>query len=430
MRHLLAFLPLLCAGAPAGKPTFYKDVLPILQSRCQECHRAGEIAPSQFVSYKETRPWAKAIRESVLSRRMPPWFADAAHGHFSNDRALPKSEIDTLVAWADAGAPEGNSKEAPAPRQWTSGWAIAKPDAVIEMPGAFDVPGAGKIDYQYVVVPSGLTEDRWVRMVEARPSARSVVHHAVIYIREPGNPWLRGEAQPGVPFVPPRTTPDGKPRGDTGGAGSDILTIYTPGNSPDVFRDGQAKLVKAGSDLVFQMHYTANGKAASDKTSVGVVFASEAPRERVITLAAVNDRFVILPGDPNYRVPARLRFANAGKLLSFFPHMHVRGKAFEYRFKPSGGDEQVLLHVPDYNFNWQLTYRLETPLEVKPGDEMEVAGWFDNSPNNKFNPDPKVEVRWGEQSWEEMMIGFFDVAISPELDRRTFLRRQPQKKTD
>lgn len=427
MRFLLTLAPALCLAAP---PTFYKDVLPVLQNRCQECHRAGEIAPSQFLTYKETRPWAKAIREAVLSRRMPPWFADPAHGKFLNDRAMSRAEIDTLVAWADTGALEGEPKHAPAPRRWTQGWAIPEPDAVFEMPRAFEVPAQGKIDYQYIVVPSGFTEDKWVRMVEARPSARSVVHHAVVYIREPGNNWLRGEARDGEPFVPPRSTPDGKPRGDTGGVGSDILTIYTPGNSPDVFRDGQAKLIKAGSDFVFQMHYTAAGKAAADKTSVGLVFASEPPRERVITVAAANDRFVIPPGEPNFQVPMRFKFANPGTLLSFFPHMHLRGKAFEYRFKPAGGAERVLLRVPSYNFNWQLTYRLENPLAVQPGDEMEVAGWFDNSPNNKFNPDPKAEVRWGEQSWEEMMVGFFDIAVSPAIDRRTFFRRLPPKKTD
>lgn len=410
----------------AESPTFYKDVLPILQSRCQECHRDGEIGPMPLMTYKETRPWAKAIREVVKTKKMPPWFADPAHGRFSNDRSMGQQEIDTLALWAESGAAEGAKADAPKPREWPTGWQIPKPDVVFTMPAAFDVPAKGKIDYQYIVVPTGFTEDKWVRIVEARPSARSVVHHVVVYVREPASKWLRGEAVPGVPFVPPRTTPDGRPRSDIGGGGSDILTIYTPGNIPDNFAPQQAKLIKAGSDLVLQMHYTANDKsAASDQTSVGIVFANEPPVERVLTLALVNDKFVIPPGAPNYRVPAKVTLPNAGTLLSFFPHMHLRGKAFEYRLAQPGENEEILLNVPNYNFNWQLTYRLDKPIALKPGAVMSAAGWFDNSLNNPYNPDPKAEVRWGEQSWEEMMIGFFDVAVPAGVDHRSFFQKKP-----
>jgi len=423
------WLPILFVSTlSAATPTFNKDVLPVLQARCQECHREGEIGPMAFTSYKEVRPWAKAIREVVRSRKMPPWFADSAYGHFSNDRSLTQQEIDTLAAWADAGAPEGSPKDAPSRRSWPTGWAIPKPDMVVSMPTAFDVPLNGTVDYQYIVVPTGLTEDKWVRIVEARPSARAVVHHIVVYIREPDSKWLRGEAQPGIPFVPPRKTPDGKPRNDIGGAGSDILTIYTPGNIPDTFKPGQAKLIKAGSDLVFQMHYTANGKAAaSDKSSVAMIFANERPAERVLTLALANDKFVIPPGDGNYKVTTSAELPNSGTLLSFFPHMHVRGKAFEYKLTQPGEEQKTLLKVPNYNFNWQLTYRLEQPIELKEGAKMDMAAWFDNSANNPFNPDPKAEVRWGEQSWEEMMIGFFDVAVPSNVDKRNFFRKKQVK---
>jgi hypothetical protein len=412
------------AKKPQVSATFYKDVLPILQSRCQECHRQGEIGPMALTTYNEVRPWAKAIREVVRARKMPPWFADPAYGHFANDRSMSQSEIDLLTAWADSGGPEGNAKDAPLARSWPTGWGIAPPDVVFTMPSAFEVPAKGAVDYQYIVIPTGFTEDKWVQAVEARPSARSVVHHVVVYVREPGSKWLRGEAQAGVPFVPPRATPDGKPRSDIGGAGSDILTIYTPGNVPDTFRPNQAKLIKAGSDLVFQMHYTANGKtAAADKTSVGLIFAKQPPAERVLTVALANDKFVIPPGDGNHRAPAQATLPKGGTLLSFFPHMHVRGKAFEYKLAQPGAEQQTLLRVPNYNFNWQLTYRLEKPIALQPGAKMEVAGWFDNSPNNAFNPDPKAEVRWGEQSWEEMMIGFFDVAVPADMDRRSFFKR-------
>jgi hypothetical protein len=411
----------------APSVTFYKDVLPIMQSRCQECHRDGEIAPMAFTTYKEVRPWAKAIREVVQTKKMPPWFADPAYGHFSNDRSMSDQEVKTFVNWVDEGAEEGSPQDAPTARDWPSGWGIPKPEMVVSMPSAFEVPASGKVDYQYIVVPTGLKEDKWVQMVEARPSARSVVHHIVVYIREPESKWLRGEAVPGIPFVPPRTTADGKPRSDIGGGGNGILTIYTPGNVPDMFRPGQAKLIKAGSDLVFQMHYTASGKAAADKASVGLIFAKERPAERVLTVAVMNDKFVIPPGDGNYKVPGGTTLPNGSTLLSFFPHMHVRGKAFEYKLTQPDAEPETLLKVPNYNFNWQLTYKLEKPLELKPGARMDVAGWFDNSPNNPFNPDPKSEVRWGEQSWEEMMIGFFDVAVPFDMDQKSFYRKKPVK---
>jgi hypothetical protein len=429
---ILLMAAALLPAASTRKVTFYKDVLPILQNRCQECHRSGEIGPMEFTTYKQTRPWAKAIRESVAAKRMPPWFADPNHGTFANDRSLPQSEVEALLAWVDAGAPEGSAKDQPPEKQWTSGWNIPRPDSVIEMPAEFTVPANGKVDYQYIIIPTNFKEDKWVRMVEARPSNRRLVHHAVIFVREPGNPWLRGEAEPGRPFVPPRTTAEGKPRGgDIDGFGSEMLTVYTPGNLPDMFKPTQAKLIKAGSDLVFQMHYTANGTAGTDKTAVGLVFAPEPPKERVITVSVANTRFTIPPGDPDFHVPLKVNLPNSGTLLSFFPHMHLRGKAFEYKLQQPGEAPQTLLKVNKYDFNWQLTYRLATPIEIKPGAKMDLSAWFDNSPNNPYNPDPKASVRWGEQSWEEMMVGFFDVAVPREMDRRSFLRPAgAQKKSD
>ena len=421
-------------AAPPAKVTsgvtYNKDVLPILQNRCQACHRPGEIGPMPFLTYKETRPWAKAIREAVSSTKMPPWFADPKYGHFANDRSMSRKEIETISAWVDSGVPEGNPKDRPAAREFIDGWAMDKPDAVYQIPTAFPVPASGTVEYQYIVVPTNLTEDKWVRMTEARPTNRAVVHHVVVYIREPNSKWLRGEATPGVPFVPPAKTADGKPRSDIGGGGSDILTIYTPGNSPDVWRPGLAKLIKAGSDLVFQLHYTANGKAGEDQSRVGVVFAKEPPAERVMTLGLGTDKFAIPPGDPNYRVPFTATLPNSSTLLSFFPHMHLRGKAFEYKVTQPGGEQETLLKIDNYNFNWQLTYRLENPLLLQEGAKIEVAGYFDNSPNNPYNPDPKATVKFGEQSWEEMMIGFIDVAIDAKMDKKTFLAKKPVKADD
>jgi hypothetical protein len=361
---------------------------------------------------------------------MPPWFADSKYGHFANDRSMSRQEIDTLVAWVDSGAVEGNPKDRPAAREFVAGWAMPKPDVVYQIPTAFPVPAKGTVEYQYIVVPTNLTEDKWVQIVEARPTNRAIVHHIVVYIRDPSSKWLRGEATPGVPFVPPAKNPDGKPRNDIGGAGSDILTIYTPGNSPDTWRTGLAKVVKAGSDLVFQLHYTANGTAGEDQSLVGLVFAKEAPAERVMTLAIGDSKFAIPPGDPNYQVSAKAELPNGSTLLSFFPHMHVRGKGFEYKVTQPGGEQETLLKINDYNFNWQLTYRLEKPLVLQDGAKIECSGYFDNSPNNPYNPDPKATVKFGEQSWEEMMIGFFDVAVDAKLDKKTFFSKKPSKADD
>src|ERR1017187_2900882 len=250
---LAASLPALAAATPS--PVFYKDVLPILQNRCQECHRPGEIAPMHFLSYADTRPWAKAIREAVLTRKMPPWFADPQYGHFANDRSLSKQEIDTLQHWVDAGAQEGSAKDAPSARAWPPGWNIGTPDAVFEMPQAVEIPASGAIEYQYIILPTRFSEDKWVQQVEVRPTDAATVHHAVVYIREPGSQWLKGrpsgQAFP-LPIAKSLTT-------------SDILLVYTPGNSFDGWRPGMAKKIKAGSDLVLQMHYTAKGKPSAHR---------------------------------------------------------------------------------------------------------------------------------------------------------------------
>jgi hypothetical protein len=361
---------------------------------------------------------------------MPPWFADPHFGKFSNDRSMPQSEIDMVVSWVDGGAPEGSAKDRRAQPTFLTGWNIPNPELVIQAPKPFQVPKDGEVDYQYIVLPMGLKEDKWIETVEARPSDRSVVHHIVVYVREPGNNWLRGEAEPGVAFVPPSTTKDGKPRNDIGGAGNEILTIYTPGNLPDRWKPGQAKFVRAGSDIVLQLHYTPNGKSvAADLSRVGIIFAKEQPKERVMTMAASNSKFAIPPGDGNYRVDSRpSRLPNEATLMSFFPHMHLRGKAFEYRLKTPGKEKEVLLSVPKYDFNWQLTYKLEQPMLLPAGSEIEVSGWFDNSPNNKFNPDPTATVKFGEQSREEMCIGFFDISFDAKLTPDQFFKapKKPQ----
>ena len=415
MRVALLALAFLGAAAAATKPvdiTFNKDVLPVLQKNCQNCHRPGEAGPMSFMDFEHTRPWAKAIKTAVVSKQMPPWYADSKYGHFSNDRSLGKSDIDTLVSWADSGAKEGDPKDAPGAVAFTEGWQISKPDYVIEMPKDYAIPASGTIDYQYIMMHSGLTEDRYVRFAEARPGNKQLVHHIIAFIREPGNSWLK-DAVPGVPIVP-------KKGGD--GQQGEFLVGYAPGVPPQELKPGQAKLVKAGSDIILQMHYTANGTAGTDRSRIGLVFAKEPPTEKVVTLAAANPKFAIPPGDSNYRVDSKLVLQHDSKLVSLLPHMHFRGKDFVYTATYPTGEKEILLNVPHYDFNWQLGY-VEADQKVLPkGTIIECTAHYDNSANNKYNPDPTKEVHWGDQTWEEMMIGFFDVAVPLDVTTQDMVR--------
>jgi len=284
------------------------------------------------------------------------------------------------------------------------------------------LPAKGDVEYQYIVVPTGFTEDQWVQMAELRPGNPAVVHHAVVYIREPGSSWLP-DAKPGIPYVPPGRT--ARERLLNGSTTSDILMVYAPGNIPEKWAPSLGKFIKAGSNLVFQMHYTPKGHATSDQSRVGIVFARTTPGRRVITLQLGNDRFIIPPGDPNHRVEAWGTLPNDATLLSFFPHMHLRGKSFEYNIIEPDNRRRTLLREQPYNFHSQLSYRLKQQLPLKAGTKIECVAYYDNSRNNPNNPDSEEAVRFGPQSWEEMMIGFFDVAIDAHLDKRAFFVRHP-----
>ena len=423
---VLAGAMTLAAAAADNKPnvTFHKDVLPVLQKHCQECHRPGEIGPMALLDYKQTRPWAKAIKAQVLAQKMPPWPINRTVGKFANDRSLSKAEIDTLVAWVDGGAKEGNAKDAPKPVEWVKGWNIGKPDFEVEMPVEIDVPADGTLEYTYIVVPTNFKEDKWVRATEVRPGNRTVVHHAVFFIRPPGNKWM-AEAKPGVPYNPPIKS-EGQRFSNLLGGNNDILTIYTPGMVPDKWDDTRAKFIPAGSDLVFQMHYTVSGKAAKDRTKLGIVFANEAPKERVMTLGALNNQIAIPPGDPNYTAKAMTPINNNMTMLSLWPHMHLRGKSFEYELEYADGKREKLFQMDQWSLAWQLNYILAEPKKLAPGMKVHIKASWDNSPNNPNNPDPKATVKWGDQSWEEMMIGFFDVAVDPSFKDRNDLMRPRQ----
>jgi hypothetical protein len=367
-----------------------------------------------LLTYGDVRPWASAIKEAVLLKRMPPWFADPHVGKaFSNDRSLSEQEIETLAGWADAGAPEGDPEAKPKPVEFVDGWNIGQPDTVFEMQQQFDVPAEGVVDYQYLVIPSGFTEDKWVERAEIRPGNRAVLHHVIVFVRPPGSTYM-SEARPGEFFVPAHYDETKEKRNDK----REFLIGFAPGTVPEELEPGQAKLIPAGSDFVLQLHYTPNGKAGADKTYFGLVFAKEPPRERVVTMAVSTRDFVIPPGAPNHRVEADLKIKQDMTLTAMLPHMHLRGKAFEYRVVFPDGRKETLLRVPRYDFNWQLSYYLKTPLLLPEGARLECTAWYDNSPNNPQNPDPRKEVRYGDQSWEEMMFGFFDVSFPVDKEEQ------------
>ncbi len=417
MTRLIAALVAVVAPVVADSaPVFYKDVLPILQQHCQACHRQGEIAPMPLTTFGEVRPWAKDIGEKVMLRKMPPWFANPQFGRFANDPSLSTAEIRTIQAWVEAGAPEGARSEAPPPVHWEAGWNIS-PDIIFSMPEPFRIPAKATIDYQYLIIPTHFSTDRWVKAVEIRPSDRRVVHHAVLYVREPGSSWLRDVA-PGVMYAPQASNTEALRRSrDTK---ADILAVYTPGAPAMLCPPGMAKKIPAGSDLIIQFHYTSLETATQDQTDIGIAMMDEEPKERILTLQMGSDDFVISPGDHDHRVSVSGTLPRDALLLSMLAHMHLRGSEFEFLLTQPGGQAETLLDVKPYDFYWQLDYQLETPRLLHRGDRLTWIGHFDNSANNPRNPDPAAEVRWGEQSWQEMMIGFFDVAVPPDVDKESF----------
>ena len=414
------------AHAANSAPTFYRDVLPILQQHCQRCHRAGEIGPFPLVTFDDARAKSQKIAAAVRDKKMPPWFADSCCGHFSNDPSLTPQEIATLVSWAETGTLAGEAGDAPRTPHWTEGWNIPQPDMIVQMPTPVPLHARGDIEYTYEIVPTGFTEGKWVQMSEIRPSSRMNVHHAVVYARPPSSQWLR-HAPVGVPFTASDLKTD-EDRRDAHWTDADVLLVYAPGSSPDNWPAGMAKYVPAGSDIVFQMHYMAHGHPASDQSSIGIVFAKEPPKQRVLTLQLTNDHFAIPPGADDFRVEARGTIPNDTTLLSFLPHMHLRGKRFEYNIVRPHGQIETLLRVK-WDFYWQMSYRLAEPMQLKAGTMLQAVAWYDNSKNNPHNPDADAEVRWGDQTYDEMMVGFFDVAVPANIDKQQFFIRGAARKT-
>jgi hypothetical protein len=425
--------------APAAQEfapiTFHQDVVPILQKHCQSCHRPGQVAPMSFMTYAETRPWAKAIKEAILTRKMPPWFADPQYGHFKNDRSLRSADFETITRWVDTGAVEGDPRKAPAPVDWPKdGWEIL-PDVIVSGP-SFHVPAQTKnnvIEWTYITVPSGFMEDTWVTSMEIRPSQPAVTHHICVYFR-PHTPEVmynfpRSVNQPRDATgnnLPEAAGVGRRPASITAGSNG-IEGCYVPGRASEDYRPYNAgKLIKAGTAIVFQVHYTPIGAAVTDRPRIGFTVTKTQPEFQYVTLqiSAPSDAksFAIPPNDPNWESPsAGTTFRMDADLVRMSPHMHLRGKDMAYQLVHPDGKTETILSVPRYDSNWQLGYELAQPLKVVKGTDLVVTAHYDNSSNNKFNPDPNRTVYYGEMVWEEMMHAFFSVVVGKDVDPGTII---------
>ena len=415
--------PQQAAAASAAAPTFSADVAPIMYAKCVTCHRPGEVAPMSLITYKDVRPWASSIREKVTTRVMPPWHADRQYGVFRNEQSLTQSEIDTIVKWANAGAPEGNPSRMPALPKFPEGWQIGTPDAVFEMPTAYSIPAKGEIAYQYFEVPTNFAEDRWMQAGEVRAGDRAHVHHIIVYVKEP-NPTARPNvmtnrpimsAAPAAAVAPAAPRPAAAPRAEAASpvarTGDQMLVNWAVGEDAPVFLPGMAKRIPKGSSLVFQVHYTTNGTPGTDKSRIGLIFAKEPPKREVRTGMILNPLFAIPPGAANHEIQAEGTFSEDVNVWSLHPHMHLRGKDMTYTATYPDGRSEIVLRVPKFDFGWQTDYWLAKPLVLPKGSKLHVSAHYDNSTANRHNPDATATVRWGDQTWEEMMIGFFTYTV-------------------
>jgi mono/diheme cytochrome c family protein len=412
-------------SSPAASVTFNKDVLPILQENCQGCHRPGEVAPMSLLGYSDARPWAKSIKAAVASKKMPPWFADRAFdGHFTDQKTLTDAQIATVVSWVDNGSPEGDAKDKPAPKTFYEGWNI-RPDVIVKMPKAFVLPTNGTIPYKHILVKANFPEDMWVTAAEMRPGNPKVVHHGKVWVRPPGSKWME-DSIPGEAYdTGTAARKEGAPNESRGGRKmgeaqeTDILAKFNPGLGAQEFNiEGAAKFIPKGSDLVFELHYTADGKDETDVSEVGLTVTKTAPvsRKYFYTSGPSAGNLVLRPNDGNAEVAAE---ATVGlddvKLVYMQPHMHLRGKDMEVRAIYPTGEMQTLLKVK-FDFNWQEGYQLKEPIPLPKGTRLISILHYDNSANNAYNPDPSQEVHWGEQNWEEMGNLFVGVTMNLKDD--------------
>ena len=414
--------PQSASTSPAG-PTFSADVAPILYAKCVGCHRPGEVAPMSLITFKDVVPWASSIREKVTTRVMPPWHADRQYGSFRNEQSLTQGEIDTIVKWVNAKTPEGDPSRMPALPKFPEGWQIGTPDVVLAMPTAYAIPATGEIQYQYFEVPTNFTEDRWMQAGEVRAGDRAHVHHIIVYVKAP-NPTPATSVMVNRPItsaapaaaVAPLAQRQAAPRPPTGASpvartGDQMLVNWAVGEDAPVFLPGMAKRIPKGSSLVFQVHYTTNGTPSRDQSRIGLIFAKQPPTREVRTGMILNPLLAIPPGAGNHEIAAEGTFTEDVNVWSLHPHMHLRGKDMTYTATYPDGRSEIVLRVPKFDFGWQTDYWLAKPLVLPKGSKLHVSAHYDNSTANRHNPDPAVTVRWGDQTWEEMMIGFFTYTV-------------------
>ncbi len=397
-----------------------------MQRSCVPCHQPGQIAPMSFTSYGQVRPWARAIRQVALTRAMPPWHAEESKLHsFRNDRALPQKDVNTILAWVDAGAVEGAPLPPFVSHMESNTWKLGKPDMVVQVPG-FKVPASGFLPYSFLIVPLHLDHDTWVRAAEFRIDQRRVIHHINAYVRSPESSYLSGFPS-GEIFVPTVAERGKKRAGERIFDRRQMLLGYEPGYEPTPWLDNGAKLIKAGSDLVFELHYNPNGKETLDHSEFGLYFSQTAPEKRVLAIDTLRDLdLAIPPGDSNYQSQTSVVLARPVQVLSVQPHMHLRGKSMCVRAVYPDGHAETLVNVPKYDFNWQTTYAFRDPVNLPTGTKLESVAGFDNSNNNPNNPDPKATVHWGDQTVDEMHIAFLELVIEANADPEMIFKTPPK----
>jgi peroxiredoxin len=377
---------------PAGDITYTKHVAAIVHRHCVRCHRPGEVAPFALTAYDDVRSWAETIQEVIADGRMPPWHANPKHGRFMNDARLPDSAKELVAAWVRNGCPEGDKADLPELPQFAEGWQIPKPDVVFQMPGPFAVPARGVVEYQHFTIDPGFKEDKWVKCAEVRPGNRMVTHHLIAFFHPPGTE----EFEPIEPLY-------------------NSIAGFAPGMPPSIYPEGMYRRIPAGSKIIIQAHYTPNGKAQTDRSELGLVFADPKSVQKEFTVAAaLNWQFMIPPGAKGHRVEASHRLEQEALLFALTPHMHLRGKSFRFDAIYPDGREEILLDVPRYDFNWQNTYALTEPLRLPEGTQIRCTAAYDNSAENLANPNPNLPVTWGDQTWQEMMIGTMGVCLAEQ----------------
>lgn len=370
--------------------TYSSHIKRILQDNCEQCHRPGQVGPFPLQDYDTVRGWSAMMYSVVHQGRMPPWNAHPDyHGKFANERAMPEEEKKMLLAWIENGMPRGNPEEDPEDRRYSQMWRIGRPDKVFTMKTAYEVPPEGVVEYQYFSIPTSFRDDMWVTAMEARPGAADVVHHILAFV----------------------TDSQGRTDNSRLGLEDGYLAAQVPGDIPSVYPEGYGKRIPAGSNLVLQLHYTTNGKKRKDKSKIALRFSDEPPTYEVKTRGIYNDRFTIPAGAENHEVRSEHTFEEDTKVLALYPHMHFRGKDWKYVAHYPDGKSETLLYIPEYDYNWQESYVLSEPIVLPKGTRLECIAHFDNSASNFQNPDPTVEVKFGEQSWEEMMIGYIDYVV-------------------